>query len=90
MCLVVGVFVGIVLTGIIAGKKLRDQFIGKNRDRKPIEIKWLCGSNDPIHLVWSGNIIFAGEITRIETSSDLYGSNTLHLTAIEDAHAISN
>jgi len=53
---------GIVAVLAIMGPKLRDQFLGRNQENKPIIIDWIDGKKSDFHITIGGVVVFVGEI----------------------------
>lgn len=62
MGLCFGALLGMVITFALMGPKLRDQFLGRNQDKKPLVFNWLDGTNQDIHVMMRGELVFIGQV----------------------------
>jgi hypothetical protein len=60
---------GMVAMFVIMGQRLRDQFLGRNQENKPVVINWVDGKMQDFQVVMSGMVVFVGEVLNMTMMS---------------------
>lgn len=54
----------------LMGPKLRDQYMGRNQENKPIVIEWLDGHTKDFNIMMHGALVFTGVIHQMTLHHD--------------------
>jgi hypothetical protein len=63
-----GIIIGMAIIFWLMGKDIRDQFMGRNQEDKPIVIDWIDGRDQDVCIKMRKMVIFRGKIQEITMS----------------------
>ena len=83
-----GTFIGLGLMFALMGPKLRDQYMGRNQENKPIVIDWIGGRDPDVNIMMRGIVIFTGKILNMNIGIQERRSRTVHIELVDKAEVM--